>query len=660
MNRTAIKPVAWFGLTATAAACVALVASLFIAGGAWQAPEGGLPDSGALIGWMNPIGTLFSFLLGLRVVGGWLRVALFTVAEKSGRLNPAALVQTRRLISWSLAWSGVAFLTAVVITVEVLALPVNAVFDWQVFSAYGWDIPQVRAMLVMASIALASAASAMLARTLTTAGVWALFSVIALTTPPLFSHGVTVSGHNTAVTAGFLHGASMALWLGGLAALTTILVARPKSDDANSPNDQVLIKHFSILATIAVSALAISGVMMAWTRLTSASELFTTGYGAIVLLKAMVLIGAAALAWSARKRTNLAQRRRIFGIEFSLAAVAIGAGVALSISPFPREAILPTTLLEQLTGYPEPAEFTFSNAFTSVGLDPTSLLVGGVALGLYWVGVWRLTRRRDRWPINRTIAWSAGVLLGLYVTNSMLGRYALVLFSVHMGVHMVLSMFVPILLVLGGPVTLALRVLRPSKSGLRGPREWVVALLQAPISRFIANPLVAFILWVGSAYALYLTALFTTIMNDPLGHVLMTAHFLIAGYLFFWNIIGVDPPPNPLPPPGKLGLLIAAIAIHGFFGVIVMGSSGPLGGSWFSDVSPSWLSSSLADQQVAGGVAWAISEVPMLFVLVILGLQWARSDSRKANQDERSGRSERDLSEYNEMLSKLGAPTDRS
>ena len=46
------------------------------------------------------------------------------------------------------------------------------------------------------------------------------------------------------------------------------------------------------------------------------------------------------------------------------------------------------------------------------------------------------------------------------------------MFSVHMGQHMVLNMLVPILLVLGGPVTLLLRALpaggRRSTSRARG------------------------------------------------------------------------------------------------------------------------------------------------------------------------------------------------
>jgi putative copper resistance protein D len=334
--------------------------------------------------------------------------------------------------------------------------------------------------------------------------------------------------------------------------------------------------------------------------------------------------------------------------------------VALSLSPFPREAVLPTTVLEQLTGYPEPPEFSFARAFGGVAIDPATFLVGAIALILYWTGVLRLSRRGDKWPWRRTLAWTVGVLIGLYVTNSMLGRYALVMISVHMGVHMALSMFAPIFLVLGAPVTLALRALKPSPDDLRGPREWLLAFVNAPATRFIANPLVAFVLWVGSAYALYLTGLFTAVMTDPLGHALMNAHFLIIGYLFFWNIIGIDPTPTPIPSVAKLGLLIGAIALHGFFGVIVMGSSTQIGGSWFFDVAPSWLASSTSDQQLAGGLAWAISEVPLLFVLIVLGLQWARGDAKRARQKERSGQADDELASYNEMLHKMGAPTERS
>lgn len=86
-------------------------------------------------------------------------------------------------------------------------------------------------------------------------------------------------------------------------------------------------------------------------------------------------------------------------------------------------------------------------------------------LAAYGVGVVRLLRRGDKWPIGRAVAWTAGVLTMIGITCSGLNDYGMVLFSAHMIQHMALSMLVPILLLLGAPITLALRALRPAGKG---------------------------------------------------------------------------------------------------------------------------------------------------------------------------------------------------
>jgi putative copper resistance protein D len=74
--------------------------------------------------------------------------------------------------------------------------------------------------------------------------------------------------------------------------------------------------------------------------------------------------------------------------------------------------------------------------------------------------------------VGRTVAWLSGCTVILVATSSGVGRYSMAMFSVHMGVHMLLSMLAPILLVLGGPVTLALRALPAAGVGNPpGPRE---------------------------------------------------------------------------------------------------------------------------------------------------------------------------------------------
>lgn len=104
-------------------------------------------------------------------------------------------------------------------------------------------------------------------------------------------------------------------------------------------------------------------------------------------------------------------------------------------------------------------EFSFDSFF----------LIGSlVGLALYGWGVLRLRRRGDAWPLGRTIGFTVGVLTVLLVMCTKLNDYGMVMFSVHMVQHMVISMVTPILVLLGAPVTLALRALPPPPAAARG------------------------------------------------------------------------------------------------------------------------------------------------------------------------------------------------
>ena len=72
------------------------------------------------------------------------------------------------------------------------------------------------------------------------------------------------------------------------------------------------------------------------------------------------------------------------------------------------------------------------------------------------------------------LGWRAAVFA--WATVGGLGLYSHVLFSAHMVAHMLLSMVAPIGLVLGAPVTLALRALPgPRVPGELGPRRMLTA-----------------------------------------------------------------------------------------------------------------------------------------------------------------------------------------
>ncbi|MCA1673005.1 MAG: cytochrome c oxidase assembly protein, partial [Actinobacteria bacterium] len=244
----------------------------------------------------------------------------------------------------------------------------------------------------------------------------------------------------------------------------------------------------------------------------------------------------------------------------------------------------------------------------------------------------------------------------LVATSSGIGRYSMAMFSVHMGVHMLLSMLAPILLVLGGPVTLALRALRPAGAdNPPGPREWLQAFLHSWVVRMATHPLMALGMYIASFYVVYFTGLFDAAASSHWAHLVMNAHFILMGYAYYWLIVGIDPAPRRLPYLGKLGLLLAAMPFHAFFGISLMGSATVIGGDFYRALALPWVPDLLADQRVAGAMAWAAGEIPLVVVLIALLVQWSRTDERQARRYDRRAASdgEAELAAYNVMLAQL-------
>lgn len=118
--------------------------------------------------------------------------------------------------------------------------------------------------------------------------------------------------------------------------------------------------------------------------------------------------------------------------------------------------------------------------------------------------------------------------------------------------HLLIGMVAPLGLVLGAPVTLALRSVTTPQA-----RRIARLLCSRPL-HLVANPLVALLLNV----VLYATPLYRLTTVDPTAHQLVHVHFLAAGCLFAWVIAGPDPAPRRPSVPIRLVVLGAAVAIH--------------------------------------------------------------------------------------------------
>jgi putative membrane protein/putative copper resistance protein D len=238
-----------------------------------------------------------------------------------------------------------------------------------------------------------------------------------------------------------------------------------------------------------------------------------------------------------------------------------------------------------------------------------------------------------------------------------LNDYGMVMFSVHMVQHMVISMLSPILILLGAPITLALRALPVARTrGRKGPRELLLMFLHSRFMRIVTHPAFTIPLFIASLYALYFSPIFDFLMGSRTGHAAMMCHFLAVGLVFFWPIMGVDPGPHR---PGyllRMLELFAGMPFHAFFGIALMMASEPMVQTYKNPPASLGIDA-LADQNAAGGIAWAFSEIPSVLVLLALLFQWYGSEQRQARRTDRAADrdGDKELAAYNAYLAALDA-----
>ncbi|GAB2766976.1 cytochrome c oxidase assembly protein [Sinomonas soli] len=414
------------------------------------------------------------------------------------------------------------------------------------------------------------------------------------------------------------------------------------------------------VAAVCWLAMAAFGGVEAWFFLAGSSP-FASVTGWLLTARFVLLAGLGALQLRLRGLggAELGAARTVLRRTAAASAVVIaamaGIEVALSRVP-PPNYFAPTSVAQLFFGYDVDAVPTPAVLALDWRLNTLFAVLSAVGAALYLVGVGRLRRRGDRWPVGRTVAWLLGWLCVVLTTSSGLGKYADASFSLHMMLHMSLNMLCPVLLVLGGPFTLALRATSAAAPGRApGPHEWVKALLHWPVLQHLNNPLWVFAEFIGSYYVLYFTPIFEQAMRYHWAHQLFNLHLLVVGYFFYSLVIGVDKPPRPVPHLGKLGLLLAAMPFHAFFGVIVMTSTSVIAQEFYQWLARPWWPDLHADQYAGGGIAWAAGEIPLLIVVLALLAQWTRQDRRETTRIDRhldSGLDE-SFEAYNEMLGQL-------
>ena len=610
-----------------------------------------LVDPGPVVRWGLPI-IKGLFDLSIATALGSLVYAAFSFSEGSRELERALNIAAAAAASWTLF----GFLHLLLTFANVSGTPISLDNS---FGANLWmfitdiELGQYLALNLIAAALLTVCALAV-RRLSWLVGLIAI-AFVGLIPLALTGHASGTANHGMAVNSIGMHLVGISIWIGGLVTVVGVGVTAVGEH----------IRRYSTLALFSFALVAVSGVASAWIRIGEWQNLFTS-YGALIVLKTagLVLLGLFGAAYRLRLRNRVAAGAtggiavRLVLAELVVMGATSGVAAALArTAPPVEQGVINPTPAQMLTGEPLPPELTPLRWLTAYRIDLLWLAIAVFAIGAYLYGVRRLAKRGDNWPVGRTISWVAGMVTLIWVTSGSINAYQEYLFSAHMIGHMILAMVVPVLLVPGAPITLISRAAEKRHDDSRGLREWALWAVHTKYAQFVANPIVAAILFASSLVTFYYTPLFAWATREHLGHEWMVVHFVITGYLFAQALIGIDPGPVRLPFAVRLMLLIATMAFHAFFGLSLMSGSGMLLADWYGAMGRTWGEPPLADQQTGGAIAWGIGEIPTALLTLIVSIQWARSDQKDAKRLDRA--SDRtggaDVDAYNEMLARLAA-----
>ena len=242
-------------------------------------------------------------------------------------------------------------------------------------------------------------------------------------------------------------------------------------------------------------------------------------------------------------------------------------------------------------------------------------MAAGLLLGVALAAYVRATGRvRRRWPPGRTAAAVAGVA----VVAAALVVDGESRFTAHAAQHLLLGMVAPALLALSAPVTLALQAGRPAT------RRALRRALHSRAATVAAHPLTGWSLFGGSMLALYLTPLYRLSLEHEWLHEALHVHFLAAGALFLWPVVGADPVPRRLPHGGRLLVVFLAVPFHAVLGMALLASREP--------IAPQH---TLGDFRAGAGLLWIAGDLLGLVAALVVAAQWMAHDDREAAREDR-------------------------
>jgi cytochrome c oxidase assembly factor CtaG len=274
---------------------------------------------------------------------------------------------------------------------------------------------------------------------------------------------------------------------------------------------------------------------------------------------------------------------------------------------------------------PELTPLSWAQAFGAWRFDLPMLLVLALLGGGYVVGLVRLRRSGQEWPVHRTIVYFTGLLFFVLVTMSFIGAYELTLFWVRAVQNVMLLMIVPLLLAWGAPLTLLV-----STSGRFG--EFVLRVIHSRPARILTFPAIVSLILLTTPYLLYFTGWYELTLRHAFYNETLHVELMAIGFLYFWSRLRVDPVPKEYPHLISVWITFVEAIADGGLGLLLWLGHDLVAGTYYASLNPPWAPGLRWDQALGGGAIWFIGD---LSGIPFIGALWARLMKEDRDEAER-------------------------
>ena len=263
------------------------------------------------------------------------------------------------------------------------------------------------------------------------------------------------------------------------------------------------------------------------------------------------------------------------------------------------------------------AEFSW----TRWPLHPSTIIGCAVVLGAYFAAIGPL-RRKYQWsdhvPAWQPICFTSGILVFLIGSNGPLHELSdLFLFSAHMVQHLLMTMLMAPLILVGIPDWLWRAIIRNT--------------VGFGVARVLTSPLIAFgvynVIFAGWHFPMF----YNWALENHNVHIVQHIMFIVAAMFMWWPVMEPLPELARLVTPLRMVYLFAISIPMSVVSALITLSEDILY-TWYSDADRIFSLTVLEDQQLGGLIMWVPGALIFWVAISILFYRWATAANREEEE----------------------------